>query len=80
MTRDERSFFNDVKNAVSNYGCSFSHYHENGQFCVDVEVDDMDEWALCDDEIWDALNDVVHYWDGGIDQNANVYYLGINLD
>jgi len=80
MTRDERSFFNDVKNAVSDYDCSFEHYNsEDGQFCVDVTVD-ADEWGEDADEIWDALSEVVSDWGGGIDSDLNTYYLGVYLD
>lgn len=57
MTRDERRFFNDVKNAVSDYDCSFqTYYAEDGQFCVDVTVD-LDQWGGHCDEIWEALCD-----------------------
>lgn len=79
MNQDERSFFKDVKNAVSDYDCSFKHYHEDGQFCVDVKVD-LDEWGDCGDEIWDALSDVASDWGGNIDSDMNIYYLGVSLD
>lgn len=76
MTNDERSFLNDVRNAVSDYECSFKHYRENGQFCVDVEVDPED-WGYNADEIWDALEDVVSDWGGRIDSDVNTYFLGV---
>lgn len=79
MTNDERNFFRDVRNAVSDYDCSFEHYHEDGQFCVDVEVD-MDDWGDNGDEIWDALSDVVSDWGAYIDSDMNTYYLGVEFD
>ena len=79
MTREERSFFNDVKDAVSDYDCSFDCYNDDDQFCVDVEVD-LDDWGGCSDEIWDALFEVVSDWGGKIDSDMNTYYLGVYLD
>ena len=79
MNQDERSFFKDVKDAVSDYDCSFEHYHEDGQFCVDVEVD-LDDWGEHSDEIWDALSDVASDWGANMDSDMNTYYLGVDLD
>lgn len=86
MTKDEREFLNDVKNAVSDYNCSFTHYREEHYdgtiFCVDVEVD-YDEYVDNNDEIWDALLDVACDWNNGndiIDQEANVFKVGFYID
>lgn len=80
MNQDERNFFKDVRNAVSDYDCSFEHYYEDdGQFCVDVEVE-LEEWGFKGDEIWDALSDVASDWGGNIDSDMNIYYLGVYLD
>ena len=86
MTSEERSFLNDVKNAVSDYSCSFSTYYDERSdgtvFCVDVEVD-YDEYVDNDDDIWDALLDVARDWNDGndiIDQDSNVYSVGFYID
>ena len=45
MNRQEKDFLNAVKAAVAGWGYSYEHYHEWDDFCVDVTIDDMDEWA-----------------------------------
>lgn len=75
MTKNERDFINDIKEALDDWGFSYEYYHENGDFCVDVAIDDIDEWADCSDDIWDALNDVCDEWGAGIDSDMNSYYL-----
>lgn len=79
MTRDERRFFNDIKNAVSDYDCSFEHYYDDDEFCVDVEVD-LDDWGEYSDEIWDALESVIMDWGGYMDSDMNTYSLGVYLE
>lgn len=75
MKKQEREFLNDVLEAMEDWGFSYEYYHENGAFCIDITIDDMEEWGLCSDEIWDALEDVCDDWDAGMDSNMNVYYL-----
>lgn len=75
MTNHERNFLCDIKNAIDEWSFSYETYHENGNFCVDITIDDMDEWADSSDEIWDALSEVCDDWDAGIDSDMNTYYL-----
>ena len=46
MRKEERDFLNDVKKAVEYWGYSYEYYHEYDNFCVDITIDDMDEWAV----------------------------------
>lgn len=75
MRKKEREFLNDVLDAVEDWGFSYEYYHEDGAFCIDITIDDMEEWGLCSDEIWDALEDVCDDWNADIDSDMNVYYL-----
>lgn len=80
MTRDEREFLNDIKDALDEWDFSYEHYHEDGSFCIDIEIDDMDEWGEDSDEIWNALSEVCDEWGAGIDSDCNNYYIAINFD
>ncbi|MCQ2077663.1 MAG: hypothetical protein MJZ20_11685 [Bacteroidaceae bacterium] len=80
MTKDEREFLNDVKDAVSDYDYSYEYYHENGDFCVDITIDDMDEWGDNADDIWNDLEEVADDWGAGIDSDMNCYYLALEQD
>lgn len=75
MKKNERDFLNDVKDAVDDYDFSYEYYHEDGNFCVDITIDDMDEWGENADDIWDALEEVADDWGAGIDSDMNEYYL-----
>ena len=80
MKREERNFLNDVKAAVEDWGYSYEYYHEYDNFCVDITIDDMDEWAENESDIWEALDEVAEDWGAGIDSDCNNYYLAIELD
>ncbi len=80
MTRDEREFLNDIKDALDEWDFSYEHYHEDGSFCIDIKIDDMDEWGEDPDEIWNALSEVCDEWGAGIDSDCNYYYIAINFD
>ena len=80
MTRTERNFLNDVRNAVDDWDFTYDTYHEDGCFCVSVTIDDMDEWGDNADEIWDALESVADDWDAGIDSDMNTYELSLDCD
>lgn len=80
MNRNERNFLNDIKEALDEWGFSYEYYHEDGNFCIDVTIDDIDEWGDCNDEIWDALSEVCDDWDAGIDSDMNNYYLCLESD
>lgn len=80
MKREERNFLNDVKAAVEDWGYSYEYYHEYDNFCVDITIDDMDEWAENESDIWEALDEVAEEWGAGIDSDCNNYYLAIELD
>ena len=75
MNKNERNFLNDVKEALEDWGFSYEYYHENGDFCIDVTIDDMDEWSDNNDEIWDAISSVCDDWGAGYDSDMNTYYL-----
>ena len=77
MKREERNFLNDVKVAVEDWGYSYEYYHEYDNFCVDITIDDMDEWAENESDIWEALDEVAEEWGAGIDSDCNNYYLAI---
>ena len=77
MNRQERNFLNAVKAAVENWNYSYEHYHEWDDFCVDITIDDMNEWAENESDIWNALSAVADEWGAGIDSDCNKYYLGI---
>ena len=80
MKREERNFLNDVKAAVEDWGYSYEYYHEYDNFCVDITIDDIDEWAENESDIWEALDEVAEEWGAGIDSDCNNYYLAIELD
>ena len=75
MRKEERDFLNDVKEAVEDWGYSYEYYHEYDNFCVDITIDDMDEWAENKSDIWEALDKVANEWGAGIDSDCNNYYL-----
>ena len=80
MTKDEREFLNDVKDALEDYEFSYEHYHDDdGMFCVDVEIE-LNDWGENADEIWDALEEVIDDWGGNMDSDMNTYYLGVDFD
>ena len=80
MKREEGNFLNDVKAAVEDWGYSYEYYHEYDNFCVDITIDDIDEWAENESDIWEALDEVAEEWGAGIDSDCNNYYLAIELD
>lgn len=80
MTKNEREFLNDVKDAVSDYDYSCNSYHENGCFCVDITINDLEEWGNNEDDIWNDLDEVADDWGAGIDSDVNRYYLALQED
>ena len=75
MRKEERDFLNDVKEAVEDWGYSYEYYHEYDNICVDITIDDMDEWAENESDIWEALSEVAKEWGADIDSDCNNYYL-----
>ncbi len=73
MNKTEREFLNDVKEALDEWDFSYEYYHEGGGFCIDITIDDMDDWGLCEEEIWDAIREVCDDWGAEIDPNMNTY-------
>lgn len=80
MTSNEKDFLNDIKNAVNDWDYSYEYYHEDGEFCIDIEIEDLDEWGEDNDEIWNALSEVCDDWGAGIDSDINNYYIAIDLN
>lgn len=80
MKENERNFLNDVLDALDDWNFSYETYHDNGTFCIDVTIDDIDEWAENSDEIWDALDSVSDKWGCDLDSDTNEYYLAIDFD
>lgn len=80
MTRNERNFLNDVKTAVNSWDYSYDSYHEDGGFVVEITIDDDDEWAEDESEIWDALSEVADDWDACLDSEGQTYYVSIEAD
>ena len=80
MTKNEREFLNDVKDAVSDYDYSCNPYHKNGCFCVDITINDLEEWGNNEDDIWNDLDEVADDWGAGIDSDVNSYYLALQED
>lgn len=78
MSNEERKFVEDIKEAVSGYNCTFNTHHDDGQFCVDVVVDEAD-WKVASDQIQKALLDVLAVWGGSLDSEKNTYYLGAHF-
>lgn len=79
MTKEERNFLNEIKGAIDDWSFSYNTYHNNGCFCIDIDIDDMDEWGENADEIWDALSEVCNEWDAGIDSWDNHYEIALEL-
>lgn len=77
MNRIELQFFNDVRDVLSDYDCSFSHYYDDGVFTVGVSFD-LDEWGNRCDEIASDLNDLFDDWDGDWDNDINEYEVWLN--
>ena len=75
MTQNERKFLNDVLGAVDDWDITYDSYHENGDFCIDVTFNDMEEWGYNEEEIWDALSDVCDDWGAEINPDMNRYYI-----
>ena len=80
MTSAEREFLNDIENALDGWDFSYKYYHEDGEFCIDIEIEDLDEWGEDNDEIWNALSEVCDDWGAGLDSDIRNYYIAIDLD
>mgnify|MGYP000918393196 CR=1 FL=1 len=76
MNSEEREFVDDVKDAIDDWDFSEEHYHEDGDFNVEI-VFDQDDWSNNYDEIWDALSDVCDEWGANMDNDCNTYYLAL---
>ena len=77
MTREERNFLRDVRDAVSCWDYSYDCYHEDGGFVVEITIDDGEEWAEDESDIWDALSEVADDWDACLDSDCSTYYVSI---
>ena len=77
MKKEERNFLNEVKAVLDRWSYSCEYYYEHDHFCVDITIENMDEWAENESDIWEALNAVADEWGAGIDSDCNKYYLGI---
>ena len=77
MNQQERDFLNEVKAVLDRWSYSYEYYHEHDHFCVDITIDDMDEWAENESDIWETLDEVAEDWGAGIDSDCNKYYLAI---
>ena len=42
MNREERDFLNNLKSSINDWRYSYECYHEQGYFCVDITIDDID--------------------------------------
>ena len=80
MSERESDFLNDVENAVSCWSYTSDSYHEDGGFIVEITIDDDDEWAEDESEIWDALSEVADDWDACLDSDCSTYYVSIEAD
>ena len=80
MTKNEREFLNDVKDAVSDYDYSYEYYHENGAFCIDITINDLEEWGNNENDIWNDLEEVANDWGAGLDSDTRWYYLALEKD
>ena len=80
MKKEERDFLNEVKAVLDRWSYSYEYYHEHDHFCVDITIEDMNEWAENESDIWEALDEVAEDWGAGIDSDCNNYYLAIELD
>ena len=80
LTKQEKEFLSDIRDAVSDWGYTYEYYHEDGEFCIDIEIEDLDEWGEDNDEIWDALSEVCDDWGAGLDSDIRNYYIAIDLD
>ncbi|MBD5427012.1 MAG: hypothetical protein HDR38_05620 [Treponema sp.] len=79
MNDIEYEFYNDVKDTLSDYNCTFSYYHDDGVFTVGVSFD-YDEWGWHVDEIDSDLDDLFDDWDGDWDNDCNEYEVWLNND
>ena len=80
MSERESDFLNDVENAVSCWSYTSDSYHEDGGFIVEITIDDDDEWAEDEDEIWNSLSEVADDWDACLDSDCSTYYVSIEAD
>ena len=78
MKRIEQQFLKAVKKAVEDYDCSFEWYHEDDLFFVRVTLNDLEEWAENEEDIYEILSDVALEWSGnGVDDYGEQYLLAI---
>lgn len=80
MASIKKEFLQDILEAISDFKNSYASYSEEGGFCVDVKIDDIDEWAEFEDVIWDALEKVATNWGAGFDHDVNTYTFRIEKD
>ena len=80
MESYENDFLCDVLNAVDDYDFSYSSYHEDGGFIVEITFDDDEEWAENEEDIWDSLEEVADDWDACLDAQGQTYYVSIEAD
>ena len=78
MSNQEIKFLEDIKETLTGYNCTFNTHHDDGQFCVDVVVDEKD-WKVAEDQIKKALLDVLAVYGGSLNTEKNVCYLAAHF-
>ena len=67
MTKKERNFLSDNKDALNNWRSSIDQpYHTNdymGRYlCIDIYISDFDEWLRNKEKTWNAIDNVCRIW------------------
>ena len=79
MSNQEIKFLEDIKETLTGYNYTLNTHHDDGQFCVDVVVDEKD-WKVAADQIKKALLDVLAVYGGSLNPENNVCYLGAHFN
>ena len=72
-------FLEDIKETLTGYNYTLNTHHDDGQFCVDVVVDEAD-WKVASDQIQKALLEVLATWGGSLNVEKNTCYLGAHFN
>ena len=78
MSNQEIKFLEDIKETLTGYNYTLNTHHDDGQFCVDVVVDEKD-WKVASDQIKKALLDVLAVYGGSLNTEKNVCYLAAHF-
>ncbi len=74
MNKIEREFLRDVRAAVDDWEYSYDCRHENGEFQVNIYIEEDDEdWDP--DEVWDSIQEAIEDWDADMDSSWNEFYV-----